>query len=432
MAGNSFNLTAAEPIFKNVFNPRVEKQFNSAAVLWNDVFDGQGTMISNRGLEIPVHLAPNGDHAWFGDGGNLSAGASAVLNRAIVGFYSYNKTVAFTGAALDAGGGGNETNYVKSLAFNVRDSVVQSIKELNYYSFLDGTGIVAKVGGSVTLSTSANSTVDVTGAGDGARYLRPGETIDFMTGTTTPVKATATIVSVNNILGAAGTTQLTAAGGAVTIVVGPASSAASLVSGDGITATGSFNKVMSGLKVIIDNGTFAANFQNINRAANPQYNANVLTLSGTPPLTRDYLRRSIWLIQQALGVAPVSKLRFWIHGAQLHAYVDMGWTLKQFNGQSMKLDLGYTAYEFEGIPMVVDTDAPRDTIYLVNKDSMLKVRARALSFDDRTGSILNRVPTAAGGWTDSFQAFLQFRGNLGCYTPLSNTAIVGLGIPSGY
>jgi hypothetical protein len=427
-----FDLSAADPIFKVVFNPRVEKQFNTAAVLWNDVFEGSGTMISNRGLEIPVHMAPNGQHAWYGDGGALPSGDSEKTNRAIVGFYSYVKPVQFTGAALDAGGGGDATNYVKTLSFNVRNAVVQAVKELNWYSFLDGTGILAKAGASVTLSTSANTTVDVTGLGDGARYLRPGLTVDFLTGVTSTVKGTATIVSVSNILGAAGTTNLTAAAGAVTIVVGPASAAGAIVSGDGIVASGSFNKAMAGLKVIIDNGTFAANFQNINRANNPNYNANVISLSGTPALTRDFLRRGIWVIQQARGAVDLSKLRIWSHGAQLHAYVDMGWTLKQFNGNAMKMDLGYTAFEFEGIPWVIDTDAPRDTLYFVNKDSMLKVTARKLSFDDRTGSILNRVPTTTGGYNDAFVAYLEFRGNLGAYFPNANTAIPALGVPAGY
>ena len=427
-----FDLSAADPIFKVVFNPRVEKQFNTAAVLWNDVFEGAGTMISNRGLEIPVHMAGNGQHAWYGDGGPLPAGDSQRVNRAIVGFYSYVKPIQFTGAALDAGGGGDATNYVKSLAFNVRNGVVDAIKELNWYAFLDGSATLAKVGAGVTLSTVANTTVDVTGLGDGARYLRPGLTVDFLTGSVNTVKGTATIVSVSNLLGVAGTTNLTAAGGNVTIVVGPASAAGVLVSGDAIISSGSFNKAMAGLKVIIDNGTFAANFQNINRANNPQYNANVISLSGTPALTRDFLRRGIWTIQQVRGAVDLSKLRIWSHGGQLHAYADMGWTLKQFNGTAMKMDLGYTAYEFEGIPWVIDTDAPRDTLYFVNKDSLLKVTARKLSFDDRTGSILNRVPTTTGGYNDQFVAYLEFRGNLGAYYPNANTAVVGLGVPAGY
>lgn len=435
-----FDLTAADPIFKQVFNPRVEKQFNSAAVLWNDVFEGSGTMISNRGLEIPVHMAPNGVHAWYGDGGALPAGDSEKVNRAIVGFYSYVKPIQFTGATLDAGGGGDATNYVKALAFNVKNGVIQAIKELNYYAFLDGSGTLATIGSIVTPSTTVNATLDVTGSGNGARYLRPGQFISVYNSTGTTLKFQAQIITVNNIIGAAGTVAFTSAGGAVTVTIGPASSATATAVGDivvsatGITgsAADSQNKAMAGLKVIVDNGTFAANFQNVNRVNNPQYNANVLALSGTPALTRDYLRRAIWLPQQARGAVDRSKLRLWSHGGQLHAYVDMGWTLKQFNGDTMKMDLGYTAFEFEGVPWVIDTDAPRDTLYLLNKDSMLKVTARKLSFDDRTGSILNRVPTSTGGYNDQFVAYLEFRGNLGAYYPNANTAITGLGVPAGY
>lgn len=433
-----FDLSAADPIFKIVFAPRVDKQFNTAPVLWNDVFEGTGTMISNRGLEIPVHMAPNGAHAWYADGGALPGGDSEKLNRALVGFYSYAKTIQFTGAALDAGGGGDATNYVKSLAFNIRNGVVEAIKELNFYSFLDGTGNLGLVGAIATPSTTVNWTLDVTGSGNGARYIRPGQFLNCYTGTTTPVKFSAQVVQVNNTLGAAGTIQNTSAGGNVTLTMGPASASTNTAVGDmlvssvGATAgsADSFNKAMAGLKVIIDNGTFATNFQNINRANNPQYNANVIPLSGTPALTRDHLRRGIWLIQQARGAVDLNKLRIWSHGAQLHAYADMGWTLKQFNGTAMKMDLGYTAYEFEGIPWVIDTDAPRDTLYFVNKDSMLKVTARKLSFDDRTGSILNRVVNSSGVWTDAFQAFLEFRGNLGCHFPNANTAITGLGVPA--
>jgi hypothetical protein len=433
-----FDLSAADPIFKVVFAPRVEKQFNTAPVLWNDVFEGTGTMISNRGLEIPVHMAPNGAHTWYADGGALPGGDSEKVSRALVGFYSYAKTIQFTGAALDAGGGGDVTNYVKSLAFNVRNGVVQAIKELNYYAFLDGSGKLATVGAIVTPSTSANTNIDVTGSGDGARYLRPGMFVSVYNSTLTTLKFQAQVITVNNTLGAAGTITNARGGGNVTITIGPASSATATAVGDFIisasgasgSAADSLNKVMAGLRVILDTGTFAVNFQNVNRVNNPQYNANVIPLSGTPALTRDHLRRNIWLIQQARGAVDPNKLRIWSHGAQLHAYADMGWTMKQYEGTAMKMDLGYTAYSFEGIPWVIDTDAPRDTLYFVNKDSMLKVTARKLSFDDRTGSILNRVVNASGQYLDAFQAFLEFRGNLGCYFPNANSTTNGLSVPA--
>src|SRR5215469_3230269 len=99
-----FNLTAADPLMKIHFAPRVYKQFNSAAVLWNDIFEGKGIPISNRGFEIPLHDGPDAGDTWYGDGGTLPAGDSNKLTRASVGFFSYARALQFSGAALDAAG----------------------------------------------------------------------------------------------------------------------------------------------------------------------------------------------------------------------------------------------------------------------------------------------------------------------------------------
>src|SRR5260370_11904225 len=100
-------------------------------------------------------------------------------------------------------------------------ATINAIKYLNIYSFLDGTGILGQVGASVTLSTTVNTTVNVTGSIEAAHFLRPGMTVAFMTGTTTPVKATATIVSLDQPIEIASGTN---------IVMGPASAPAPLAS----------------------------------------------------------------------------------------------------------------------------------------------------------------------------------------------------------
>lgn len=428
MAG-AFNLTNAQPLMKIFFNPRISKQFNTAAVLWNRYADGKGIPISNRGMEIPTHLQPNANFDWYSDGGTLPTGSGEVLASALVGFFSFVEAVQLTGAALDSAGN-DATTYARALAFNIKMATINAIKYLNIYAFLDGTGILAQVGAGVTLSTVANTTVNVTGTIENAHYLRPGMTVAFMTGTTTPVKATATIVSMSN--------PIEDASGAQTIVVGPASSAGVLVSGDGITVTAtsgasdSFNNVISGLKFIIDNGSVTSVFQNISRSVNPQYNAGVIALAGSPALARDHLRRILATVQILQGrVSP--SLELLSHPAQLHAYMDMGWTLKRFNDANKKLDLGFTAVEWEGFPWIVDTDCPKDHIFAVDRDLMFKVVARELSFDDRTGSILRQVPSStAGQYTDAFVAYLLFRGNLGTYVPNAHVKLNGLSVPTGY
>src|SRR5260370_25479043 len=423
-----FNLTAAQPLMKIFFNPRISKQFNTAAVLWNRYADGKGIPISNRGMEIPTHLQPNANFNWFTDGGTLPTGGSEALTSALVGFFSFVEAVQLTGAALDAAGN-DAVTYARALAFNIKMATINAIKYLNIYSFLDGTGILGQVGASVTLSTTVNTTVNVTGSIEAAHFLRPGMTVAFMTGTTTPVKATATIVSLDQPIEIASGTN---------IVVGPASAAGALVSGDGIVVTGtsgaadSFNNVLSGLKAIVDNGTITATFQNVNRSTNNQYNAAVITLSAAPALARDHQRRMLATVQ-ILQCRVSASLEFLSHPSQLHAYMDMGWTLKRFNDANKKLDLGYTAVEWEGFPWIIDTDCPKDHIFAVDRDVMIKVVARQLSFDDRTGSILRQVPAAtAGQYSDAFVAFLIFRGNLGTYVPNAHVKLNGLGVPVGY
>ena len=64
MAG-AFNLTAAQPPMKIYFNPRISKQFNTAAVLWNRAglaLDGAGGL-SRKGWRVDAMAAAVRDRA---------------------------------------------------------------------------------------------------------------------------------------------------------------------------------------------------------------------------------------------------------------------------------------------------------------------------------------------------------------------------------
>lgn len=420
----AFDLTAADPLMKIHFNPRIVKQFNTAAVLFNRLFEGKGIPISNRGLEIPIHVGPNADFTFYSDGGTLPAGAGQRLTRASVGFQSFALAVQFTGATLDAAGN-DAVTYAKALTFNIKNATVDALKYLNIYSFGDGSGLLAKVGATASWA-AANDGVDkdVSGTVEGNRYLRVGMNIEVHQGTTSTVRGTLTVTSVS--LNPAGGTTIRAA-------VVSDTSLASVTSGDGIYVTGSYGKAIMGLDGIIDDGSVVGTFQGVARASFPEFNGNVISLSGSPALSRDHLRRAIAMIQIARGSVSMGALEIWSHPAQLHAYADMGWPLKRFQGGQKTFDAGYTAYEWEGIPWVIDTDCPKNKIFFVDSESLLKTTARALSFDDRTGAILRQIPSStAGRYDDKFVAFLLARFNLGAYSPNSNTKIAGLGIPSGY
>src|SRR5260370_17440618 len=97
-----FNLTAAQPLMKIFFNPRISKQFNTAAVLWNRYADGKGIPISNRSMEIPTHLQPNANFNWFTDGGTLPTRGSEALPSPLARFFSFVYPFQFTDPPLSA------------------------------------------------------------------------------------------------------------------------------------------------------------------------------------------------------------------------------------------------------------------------------------------------------------------------------------------
>lgn len=416
----AFDLTAADPLMKIHFNPRIVKQFNTAAILFNRVFEGKGIPISNRGLEIPIHVGPNPDFTFYSDGGTLPGGDGQRLTRASVGFQSFALAVQFTGATLDAVGA-DAVTYAKAMAFNIKNATVDAIKFLNIYSFLDGTGLLSKAGATASWA-AANDGVDkdVSGTEDGSRYLRINMRIEVHSGVTATVRGVLRVTEIVN------STTIKAS-------VISDTSLASVTVGDGIFVEGSFGKAIMGLDGIVDDGTVVATFQGVSRTSFPEFKGNVISLSGSPALAREHLRRAVFQIQNARGSVNMGDLEIWGHPAQLHAYADLGWALKRFEGTARKLDLGFTTYEWEGIPWVVDTDAPKSKLYFLDTSSLLKTQARALSFDDRTGAVLRQIPSAtAGRYDDKFVAYLLARINLGAYSPNSNTKVTGLLIPTGY
>ena len=412
----TFDLTAADNLSKIHFGPRIEKQFNTAAKLYNKVAAGRGEAISNRGYEVPIHVNPNAAISWFSDGGTLPAGGGQDIKRSLALYKRFALAVRLTGDAIDSTSN-DAVAYAKAMAFNVKNATIDAIKYLNIYSFLDGTGFLTTANADNQNADSTVTPFALTVAD--SRYLRKGMTLDIHDGVTSTVLGT---VEVQAITSATVISTLKTAG-----------TLTDVDTGDSIAITGSFNKVMHGLDLLIDDTDVAGGVQGIDRGDVPEFQANVITLSGSPALSRDHLRRGEARIQISLGDdGPAYEV--WSHPAQLHAYADMGWPMKRFQGGGAgKMDLGFTAYEWEGKKWVVDTDAPKDKLYFLNAASMFKVSNRGLSFDDKTGSIWNRVTSStAGRYTDAFEAYLMCRMNLGIYVPRANTKIEGLAVTGGY
>lgn len=98
---------------------------------------------------------------------------------------------------------------------------------------------------------------------------------------------------------------------------------------------------------------------------------------------------------------------------------------QQWVGNVKKLDGGYDALDFHGVPVVWDPDCDPDKMYFLDESTFKILEEEPLGFIDRDGSVLTRVGSGAAA-EDAYEATLVWRGSLQCDNPLANACIIDL------
>lgn len=130
--------------------------------------------------------------------------------------------------------------------------------------------------------------------------------------------------------------------------------------------TGSFIAGLDGAGAVAATGTYAG----INRATYPQWAANVLANGGvgrslTTRLMRDMKRTIYEACGEPIDLIITTPLLHEAYGMLTdpnRRYVEN----IQLRGQTITLDAGYRALEFDGTPMLMDTDCPAGMMYFLN------------------------------------------------------------------
>jgi hypothetical protein len=404
------DLTVANGVMK-IVGGKLTKQYEEVPLLHNRLQKGRGTKISDRGVEIPTHLQGNYNHKFMTDGGEFPVGGSNTVKRAQVFFKNFAFAVRLSGAAIDAINS-LDVAYIKDwLQFNLDESMSAGYKMGNIYAHGDGSGRLATL--TSTTSSSVTSTVN---NNDANRFLKSGLAIDFVVPGTGQVEASDTIDNAK-----ASATTFTTVGTVTTAT-----------SGDYVVAGGSFNLAITGLAAIIDDTTNApVVFQGLSRNTFPQYRAFRVNASSVG-LDVSHLRRVLGAgIHINVGELNRDVLEIWSHPAQTAAYSSLGWNLRRFDQKSKSIDLGFSAYEYEGIAWVEDVDSPKDRLDFIDFSTMAKYVAKDFGWDDKTGSILRQVP-GTNAYKDQYEAYMTARFNYGCTRPNKNGFIDTLAVPTGF
>jgi hypothetical protein len=87
----------------------------------------------------------------------------------------------------------------------------------------------------------------------------------------------------------------------------------------------------------------------------------------------------------------------------------------------LKLEGGHTALEFDGLPMVVDKDAPPQRLWALNTGDMSWSTMQEIEWMNRDGAVLDRVQGR-----DAYEATLYTYKNLKCKRPANQGVLSGI------
>lgn len=425
-------------IFKEFYLPSVHDLLNSKRIVTYFLRRNRKD-VSGEMAVLSLRTGRNEGMNFIGEGGLLPEPGRQRYQRATYRMrYDYIR-ILFTGPSV-ASSRNERGAFIRVLDAEIRGAAQDKIHDNNRVMFGDGSGRLATVAGLATTDLEIENPGGFVNTGPGIQYVRPGMRLGV-------VEAGSTDLRTLNGAGALGgivtsvdpsTNEITmsdAAGASIDFSGGTVAAGDYLVKvseagpGSATTYTLSYSYLNEpfGLAALVDEGnphggaTPTPNFHNvgsIDASAVAVWNAAVIDSPGAPVLfTQDKLQQA----HDALDLLSDGHVGLWIttHGIR-RQYLNQLVANKRYVN-SMSLDGGWSALEYNGKPLVVDKDCTRGRIYGLDLDTLHLFEETDYAWIDQNGSILHRLENQ-----DAFQATLYKYWQMGTNARNRNVVIKDL------
>lgn len=402
------DLATIDAILKEVYEPSIREQLNDEVVALRRIersSEGVTSQVGGKYVVFPVHTTRNsGVGARLEDSDLPIAGQQGYARAQVPLRYLYGR-IRLTGQTIELADS-NFQAFASALSEEVNGVKTDLAKDLNRQVYGDGTGAIAQVASVATLAAFAVDSVQGLQLGMSIMLAtRSGNVMNPVAGTTGAVISD--INPATKIVSTTGATGGTATSTAQYVVRADASG------NSGQTLEG--QKEWTGLKKIVaDSGSL----YDIDPASTPIWKARVDANGGTNRalseglmiLNTDYVRAAgskTTVMFTNLGV----RRAYFNLLVQQRRYTNTQTFEGGFSGLAFTTDNGE-------IPLVVDTDAPSNTIYGLNEKEMKVYRDQDWSFMNRDGSNWSRIPNR-----DAYEATLYQYSELGTHRRNSHFVI---------
>jgi hypothetical protein len=406
MAGTS--LSILDKILKEDYLAPIQTQFNNSSILMQRLTKNEEDVGGKKAI-VPLHTGRNSGVGARAENGTLPTAGYQQYDQAVYNCaYNYAR-IQIPGPAIKASRT-DKYAFVRAIDSEIEGAAKDIKEEVNVQLQGDGTGVIGQVNGDP--GTGTTLTMD----NPSALYIQKGMLLDVVD----PASVTAGDgrTSCTGLTVSARATALTATMSAALD--------ASIADNDLIVRAGNYRLAMMGLRGIVNNQnagyglvTTAMSVGGISRAVagNEFWKAGYLDNSGTArKLTLDLMQQGFDTAEGEGGEISLVMTDY----TQRRKYL----ALVKADGRfvnSLKLDGGFTALEYNEKPLVVDRHCYPGRILFLDESSLAIYRMSDIEWMEEDGAVLSRV-----SGKDAYEAILYYYATLGCKAPSHNCALVDL------
>lgn len=390
-------ISSVTPIMKEVYQGRIREQLNDEILTLKRITRSSAGVTNETGgkyVTFPIHTRRNSglgsrfeNEALPVPGQQGHAAARVGLKYAYGGVQLSGQTISLTDTDAKA--------FAKALDDEVNGLKDDAKKDMNRQVYGTGNGAI----GTIRAVTTAGNILLVADA----RLFQIDEKVDLMTLPSTVATANRTITAIDLTAGA---NTVTIDGAAVTTVVGQILTRTN----SGPTAAG--NRELTGLNAIVST---TGTLYNVDPAVEAEWKSEVDSNGGTNrALSEGLMTQMVDRIRTRGGTTSVIFQSLGVRRAYANLLTQ---TRSTVNTQSFTGGFKGLAFTTDGengeIPVIADVDAPLNTQWFLNEDSLTFYRDEEWHWLDRDGSMWKQVRDASGDY-DAYYARLVEYHELGC------------------
>ena len=383
------NLTNFDKALKIDYLPAIREQLNNATILFSKIKRNQRD-VSGKQWQTTVHYQRTSGIGAGSETGLPTAGNQAYLNP--YGVVKYNRgRIQVSGPVMKASE--NDTGaMVRALDSEIKGVTRDLKKDVNYQLFNDGTAVRGLVNGDP--GTGTTLTVD----SPGTNYLNDGMLIDILNPSGGAVRTGSSAITLTSVNSTTAGTLSAAANAAV-------------ADNDQVTRAGATDGAgvsyeMMGIKGIVDDATYVTTLHNLSRSTYAWWKCSTHSTDSNGGTLRDL---TLPLMQASVSAVEKNGGKIGLivcDHATRDAYAALVVADKRYVN-TMDLDGGWKALEFNNVPLVADADCPPNTMFFLDLNHLELMQMSDWDWMDKDGAILSRV-----SGSDAYEAVLYLYADL--------------------